>query len=281
MRGGEVARLAQLERMLVAAASRQVQRRRFRRRRLVVMLAVAAPLVLAVAGSVASTQRFFGGVDQQLSALRDDRLVSPSAPRARLFDALGALPRDQRSSRSWLVAGRRVTGYTTRGGSFCFRFGPFTGGCINPGELSSASPVAVTLDDGPTTFRVYGLAFDGVTGIELRAGGVTRPVLLSRNAVYLENDSLGGIRGFSGTLVVHLRGGGVTRLPLHSAGGLRPSKKFLPVFPASCRQGTRRPECCRPRPGPAFWGRRAGRLVLPVRFAIVAVGAPCAGVAQW
>ena len=201
------------------------------------MIAVAAPLVLAVGGSVASTQGFFGDVDQQLSALRDDRLVSLTAPQARLFEALGALPRDQKSSRSWLVAGRRVTGYTTRGGSFCFRFGPFTGGCVNPGELSSSSPVAVTIDHGPETFRVYGLAFDGVTGIELRAGGVTRPLFLARNAVYLENDSLGGLRSFSGTLVVHLRGGGVTRLPLRSAGGLRPSKKFLPIFPGSMPAG--------------------------------------------
>ena len=231
MRGGEVARLAQLERTLVAAASRQVQRRRFRRRRHVVMLAVAAPLVLAVAGSVASTQGFFGGVDQQLSALRDDRLVSPTAPRARLFDALGALPRDQESSRSWLVAGRRVTGYTTRGGSFCFRFGPFTGGCINPGELSSASPVAVTLDYGPDDVPRLRPCLRRRDGDRAAAGGVTRPRAPGRNAVYLEDDSLGGIRGFSGTLVVHLRGGGVTRLPLRSAGGLRPSKKFLPIFP--------------------------------------------------
>jgi hypothetical protein len=66
MTGGEVARLAALERTLAGAAARQVQRRRLRRRRLVVLFAVAAPLALAVAGSVASTQGFFGGVDQQL-----------------------------------------------------------------------------------------------------------------------------------------------------------------------------------------------------------------------
>ena len=281
MRGGEVARLAQLERTLLRAASRQVQRRRLRRRRHVVTIAVAAPLVLAVGGSVASTQGFFGDVDQQLSALRDDRLVSLDAPQARLFDALGALPRDQASSRSWLVAGRRVTGYTTRGGSFCFRFGPFTGGCIKPGELSSPAPWRSRWTHGPETFRVYGLAFDGVTGIELRAGGVTRPLFLARNAVYLEDDSLGGL------------GASAARWSCTCAAARSPAcRSARPVacgrprsssrsFPAVRRQGTRRPEGRRPRPGPAFWGRRAGRLVLPARFAIVGVGAPCAGVAQW
>ena len=74
MTAAEVGRLAALERTLVGAAARQAQRRRLRRRRVVAILAVAAPLVLA-AGSVASTQGFFNGVDQQLSTLRDDRLI--------------------------------------------------------------------------------------------------------------------------------------------------------------------------------------------------------------
>lgn len=237
MTAPEVGRLAALERTLVGAAARQAQRRRLRRRRVVAILAVAAPLMLA-AGSVASTQGFFNGVDQQLSALRDDRLVSHDAPApAGLFEALGALPRDPASRRSWLIAGLRVTGYTTPGGNFCFRFGPLTGGCVHPGELNASNPVTYTVDYGPKTFRVYGLAFDGVTGISLRARGVTRRVLLLRNAVYIDDASLGGSGRFTGALIVHLRGGQVLRLPIRSAGGLRPIRTFLPILPGATPAG--------------------------------------------
>jgi hypothetical protein len=236
--GGEAGRLAALERTLVGAAARQAQRRRSRRRRVIAAFAVAAPLVLAAAGAVASTQGFFSGVDQQLSTLRDDRLVAHDTPSTRLFDALGALPRDQASRRSWLIAGRRVTGYTTPSGSFCFRFGPFTGGCIRPGELTPANPVAYTVDYGPKTFRVYGLAIDGVTAVSLRARGVTRRVLLVRNAVYIDDGSLGGLRPLTGTLIVHLRGGAVARMPIRASGGLRPTpEKVLPILPGAMPVG--------------------------------------------
>ena len=100
-----------------------------------------------------------------------------------------------------------MTGYTTPGGNFCFRFGPLTGGCVHPGELNASNPVAYTVDYGPKTFRVYGLAIDGVTSVSLRARGVTRRVLLVRNAVYIDDASLGGSGRFTGTLIVHLRGG--------------------------------------------------------------------------
>ena len=237
MTGGEAGRLAALERTLVGAAARQAQRRRSRRRRVIAVLAVAGPLVLAAAGAVASTQGFLSSVDQQLSTLRDDRLIVHGGPSTGLVEALGALPRDRASRRSWLIAGRRVTGYTTPSGSFCFRFGPFTGGCIRPGELTPANPVAYTVDYGPKTFRVYGLAIDGVTSVTLRARGVTRRVLLVRNAVYIDDGSLGGLGPLTGSLTVHLSGGAVARMPIRASGGLRPSARFLPILPGAMPVG--------------------------------------------
>jgi hypothetical protein len=237
VKGGEAGRLAALERTLLGAATRQAQRRRSRRRRVIVVLAVAAPLLLAAAASVASTQGFFGGVDQQLSTLRDDRLIAHGKPATGLFHALGALPRDRASRRSWLIAGRRVTGYTTPGGSFCFRFGPFTGGCIRPGDLTAANPVAFTVDYGPKTFRVYGLAIDGVTAVSLRARGITRRVLVVRNAVYIDDGSLGGLRPLTAMLIVHLRGGAIARMPIRASGGLRPTGKVLPILPGAMPAG--------------------------------------------
>jgi hypothetical protein len=237
MTGGEVARLAALERTLVGAAARQAQRRRFRRRRLIIALAVVAPLTLAAAASVASTQGLFGSVDQQFSTLRDDRLISLAPAPPGLFDSLGALPRDRASRRSWVIAGRRVTGYTTPSGAFCFRFGPLTGGCVHPGELTAANPVSFTVDYGPKTFRVYGLAYDGVTEISLRTAGVTRPVLVAHNALYFEDSSLGSARQFTGTLIVHLRGGAITKLPIHMSGGPRPTGNVLPILPGLMPEG--------------------------------------------
>jgi hypothetical protein len=227
---GELPRLAALEQTLVAAAGRQAQRRRFRRRRLIVALALAAPLTLAAA-SVASTQGLFGGVDEQLSALRDDRLLSPEAASPGFFDSLGALPRDRASRRSWLIGGQHVTGYLAASGAFCFRFGPLTGGCIAPGELTAASPVSYTVDYGPSAFHVYGLAYDGVTRISLRTHGGTRPVLLAHNAFYLDDPALAGVHRLTAMLIVHLRGGAVRHLPIHMSGGLRPTDKALPLLP--------------------------------------------------
>jgi hypothetical protein len=233
---GEVSRLAALERTLVGAAVRQAQRRRQRRRRVFVLLAVAAPLMLAAAASVAATRGFFAGVDQQFATLRDDRLIPTAAPSAAFSNALGALPRDRASQRSWVIGGRRVSGYTTASGSFCFRFGSLTGGCVVPGELTPANPVEFTVDLGPQTFRVYGLAIDDVTAVSLRVRGVTRRVLLVRNAIYFSDSSLGGRHGIAGTLIVRLRGGATRRMAVHVS-GRGPTEKFLPVFPGAMPAG--------------------------------------------
>jgi hypothetical protein len=102
---------------------------------------------------------------------------------------------------------------------------------VQPGELDARNPISYTVDYGPQTFRVYGLAIDDVLAVSLRVRGVTRSVRLVSNAIYFADDSLGGTRRFRGTLIVHLRGGATERLPIRSRGGLRPTKKFLPIFP--------------------------------------------------
>lgn len=211
MSADESHRLAALELTLVRAAACQLERRRVRRRRAILLVALAAPLMLAAAASVAASGIFSGGVDQQLSTLRDDRLIARSDPAASA--AFGARPRDPASRRAWLIRGHRVSGYTTPGGSFCFAFAGLTGGCLPAGTLTAAVPIDLTTDYGPHTFRVYGLAMDGVASISLRARGVTRRVPMGRNAFYFDDGSLGGTREFSGTVVVRMRNGATRRIP--------------------------------------------------------------------
>jgi len=228
---GEVSRLARLERTLVGAAGREAQRRRIRRRRAIVLCVVAAPLALAAIASIAATRGYLGGVDEQFGALRDDRLIPATGPSAQLTDELGARPRDRSSQRAWVVSGQRVVGYTTPGGSFCYVFGSLTGGCLQPGQLTPATPISPTVEYGPRTFRIYGLAMDGVTSISLTARGATWRGNLVRNAFYLQADALGGTRVLTGTLIVRLHGGAIVRVPVRARGGLRPTHAFRPILP--------------------------------------------------
>jgi hypothetical protein len=227
--GGEISRLAALERTLMGAAAREAQRRRTRRRRLVAALAVAVLLVmLAAAASLAATRGFFDGVDQQLTALRDDRLIPRTAPSPGLAYALGARPRDAAGRREWVIAGKRLSGFTTASGSFCFRFGRLTGGCVQPGELTPENPLSYTYDYGPATFRVYGLAMDGVRSVSLRARGVTHRVLLVRNAIYFAEPSLGGTGRLAATLLVRMHAGTTLSIPILARGGIAPTGNVLP-----------------------------------------------------
>ncbi len=223
-------RLAALERTLVGAAAEQAGRLRRRRRRAVALAALAAPLALAAAGSVAATG-FFAGVDRHLSSLRDERLETPPGVIAGMQGAAGARPRDAASGRTWLVAGQRVVGYTTRSGGFCFRFVELAGGCLARDTLSPARPLDVMTDNGPGEFRVYGLAADEVTAITLHARGVTRRVAMGRNAFFLDEPALGTRRSFDATLVVRLRDGTARTVPIR-IGGPSPAKR-LPVLPGS------------------------------------------------
>jgi hypothetical protein len=226
----ELNRLAALERTLVDAAASEAQRRTRRRRRTLVLAALVAPLVLAAAAAVAATGGLFTGIDQQFSTLRDDRLAARVETMMGFARSVNANPRDRASERSWLVAGHRVVGFTTPSGSFCFRFGKLTRGCLQPGVLTADNPVDTTIDYGPGTFRIYGLAIDDVTAVSLRTGGVTRRAIIEHNAFFLEAKSLGGTRGFSAKLIVGLRDGTTRHLPVH-LGPLDPDppKSFPPL----------------------------------------------------
>ena len=230
MSSDEQRRLAALERTLVAAAERQAQRRRRRRRRAVVLAAVAAPLTLAAAGSMAATG-FFASTDRQISALRDERLEADVQDTARIAGSAGKQVRDQAGSRTWLVGGHRITGFSAADGSFCFRFSGGAGGCLTKPGLSLASPVDVLIDNAPGTLHVYGLAMDGVTAISLRARGVTRRAVVNRNAFYLEANALGNRTGFTGTLIVRYRDGTTRLVPLRIGGHERRTAKLLPPLP--------------------------------------------------
>lgn len=228
----EEQRLAALGRTLVRAAAEQAGRRRRRRRRTVVLAAVAAPLVLAAAGSMAAAG-YLTSVDDHLSTLRDERLEVPAGAVAPMASAAGARPRSGMSGRSWLVAGRRVIGYETPGGLFCFRFVGYTGGCIAKGALSPDQPLDAMVDNGPGQFRVYGLAADGVVAVSVRVHGVTRRAAVARNAFFLAAPAFGNRRGFVATLIVRSRHGTTRTLPLRVGGFASSTIKRLPELPGS------------------------------------------------
>jgi hypothetical protein len=223
-------RLAALERVLVGAAAEQAVRRQRRRRRTAVLAALAAPLVLAAAGSMAATG-FFDSVDTDLATLRDERLDVRAGAISGLASAAGSRPRAGASGRSWIVGGKRVIGYTTPNGRFCFRFVGFTGGCLSKHALSAKSPLAPMIDNRPGEFRVYGLAMDGVVAVSLQAHGVTRPAIVGPNAFFLEVPSLGSRRSFLATLIARFSDGTTRRQPIRVGGFDSGTAKPLPALP--------------------------------------------------
>jgi hypothetical protein len=226
-------RLAALEGTLVAAAEAQAARHRRRRRRAVVLMVIAAPLVLAAAGSLAATGLFFQGVDQNLSALRDERLLAPTAQAAKITSALGARPRDRQSERSWRIGDRRVVGYTTRAGSFCFIFSGLGGGCLQAHVLGTATPVDTTVVYGVGVLDVFGLATDTVTSVGVRVHGVTHDAAMSHNAFLFESDSLGGKDSLALTLIVKFRDGTTRRVPMRADGATLPRFHPQPRLPGA------------------------------------------------
>jgi hypothetical protein len=225
-------RLAALEGTLVAAAEEQAGRHRRRHRRAVVLMVIAAPLVLAAAGSVAATGLFFRGVDQNLSALRDERLLAPTAQAAKITSAVGARPRDRRSERSWRVGGRRVVGYTTPAGSFCFMFSGLGGGCLQAHVLGTATPVDATTVNGVGVLDVFGLATDSVTSIGVRVHGVTHRAAISHNAFLFES-ALGGKDTLALTLIVKFRDGTTRQVPMRADGATLPRFHPQPRLPGA------------------------------------------------
>ena len=227
----------------------------------VILASLTLPLALAAAGSVAATG-FFDRGDRHLASLRDDRLEVRPAAVAGLESAVGTRLRDAGGGPSWRIAGRRVEGFATSSGRCCFRFVGLTGGCLAAGALSPAHPLDVMLDDGPGEFRVYGLAADEVVAVSAARARHDPSRGARAQRVLPRRSQLGSRHRFGGTLVARLRDGS-ERLHADTRRRRRPAPGDFPHCPASRRSGVRRPDGRRTRPGPAFWGRRAGRLVSP------------------
>jgi hypothetical protein len=227
----EAERLARLEAALVGAASARLRRRR-RRRRAIVVGSVAAPLVLLAGGSLARTGALHG-VDHDLSTLRDDRLAAPAAAAATISSALGARSRGRGGERSWTVANRRVVGFTSSSGGFCYSFTGLSGGCLAVSGLTPSRPLNPASDRLANGFRVYGLAADDVIGVTVRVHGQTRRATISHNSFYLQVASSAVARRFTLTLLAHLRDGKTRRMSIPVADGGTPTRKTLPALPGA------------------------------------------------
>ena len=63
-------------------------------------------------------------------------------------------------------------------------------------------------------------------------------MLLVRNAVYIDDGSLGGVRPLTATLIVHLRGGAIARMASALPVSLRPTPaNVLPNLPGAMPVG--------------------------------------------
>jgi hypothetical protein len=168
---------------------------------------IAVALTIGVGGAAFATTT--SGADDAPPATPSATPVTPPLPIAAITDpaltstaasdgaAAGALSRMTGVSRSaaspqvWNVGGRSVLGYTADDGRFCFEFRGLTGGCLQAGALGDQAPLEVTLDHARATFRVYGLALDGVTGVAVRIDGGEHQADLAHNAFAFSDDALG------------------------------------------------------------------------------------------
>jgi hypothetical protein len=107
----------------------------------------------------------------------------------------------------WSVGGHSVLGYTSADGRFCFEFRQLTGGCLAAGTLTDAQPLDITIDHGPSTFRVYGIALDGVTGVTLHVGTATREADFAHNSFAVSDDALGATNEAAGEVVATMSDG--------------------------------------------------------------------------
>ena len=232
MSAAEIDRLAALEVALVGAAAAQAQRRRRRRRRTALLAAVAGPLALASVGSIAATG-FFGGIDRNLSMLRDERLVPTVQVTPEVAGPTGTRPDGRQSGRSFRVDGHRVIGYRAKSGKFCYIFIGHTGGCLAPGGINRDNPVAWNTDHGGRVFNVYGLVIDGVESMSVRFDGVNHPVAVAHNAFFFESLGLTDAGPFTFTLILTYRDGTTRSLPLRASDATTARSKAEPKLPGA------------------------------------------------
>jgi hypothetical protein len=152
-----------------------------------------------------------GGGDLGITAVTDPGLTSSNPAdgdaASRLSQAAGAAAGTRAEPQVWSVGGRTVLGYTSADGRFCFEFRQLTGGCLAAGTLTDAQPLDISMDHGPSTFRVYGIALDGVTGVTLHVGSTTREADFAHNAFSLSDDALGATTEATAELVATMSDG--------------------------------------------------------------------------
>jgi hypothetical protein len=159
-----------------------------------------------------------------LAAITDPALTSTApadrAAAAGLLKATGVVGKTA-APQAWRVGGRSVLGSTAEDGRFCFEFRGLTGGCVQAGALSDREPLDATLDHGPATFAVYGLARDGVIGVAVRIDGSEHQADLAHNAFAFSDDALGATTAATMELVATMSDG-TTRTQIFPISSLDP-----------------------------------------------------------
>jgi hypothetical protein len=186
-----------------------------RKRSDVVWIALALALGAggaAFATSSAGAGSGGGGANNTIpiTAITDPALTStdPAASdTATELSHLAGVSRDASAPQAWSVGDHAVVGYRADDGRFCFEFVELTGGCLSAGALRDEQPLDVTVDHGPSTFRVYGLALDGVVAVAVRVGGQVRQADFAHNAFSFSDDALGATSASSGELVATMSDG--------------------------------------------------------------------------
>jgi hypothetical protein len=145
-----------------------------------------------------------------IAAISDPALTSTSAAdtsAAVELSHLAGVSGDASAPQAWAVGGRSVLGYSADDGRFCFEFVKLSGGCLSADAIGDRQPLDITVDHGPSTFRVYGLALDGVVAVAVRVGGHDGQAALAHNAFSFSDDALGAISATSGEVVATMSDG--------------------------------------------------------------------------
>jgi hypothetical protein len=184
-----------------------------KRRADVIWIAIALTIGIGGAAFATTASGTDGGSPGglQVAAVTDPALTSGNPAdgdaAAQLSEAAGVAAGTQAAPQVWSVGGRSVLGYTSADGRFCFEFRRLTGGCLAAGTLTDAQPLDITVDHGPSTFRVYGIALDGVAGVTLHVGTTTQEADFAHNAFSVSDDALGPTTDSTGEVVATMDDG--------------------------------------------------------------------------
>jgi hypothetical protein len=175
-----------------------------------IALALSAGIGGVAYATAASGDGGSGG-DLQIAAVTDPALTSSSQAdgdaAAQLSVAAGVAAGTQAAPQVWTVGGQSVLGYTAGDGRFCFEFRQLAGGCLAAGTLTDAHPLDITLDHGPSTFHLYGIALDGVTAVTVHVGTATHEAQFAHNAFFVSDDALGATTASTAEIVATMSDG--------------------------------------------------------------------------